>query len=60
MYTGGGTGIGRAICHVLAREGASVAVAGNELTYVEETVASLKEVLQFPMYIFFFFFVHIQ
>ena len=41
---GGGTGIGRAICRVMAREGASVAVTGIELWPLQETAAMLKDV----------------
>lgn len=43
LVTGGGTGIGRAVCQQLAREGASVAVAGNILSDCKETVASLRD-----------------
>lgn len=43
MLLGGGSGIGRAICQALAREGASVAVAGNEMSPVKETVTILKD-----------------
>jgi 3-oxoacyl-[acyl-carrier protein] reductase len=44
LVTGGGRGIGRAICLELARQGANVAVnyAGNAKT-AEETVAACKE-----------------
>ena len=41
---GGGTGIGRAICQALAKEGASVAVAGNKLEPAQETTHTLREI----------------
>ena len=40
--SGGGSGIGRAVCRLFAKEGASVAVAGNDMAAVEETVDSLQ------------------
>ena len=43
ILKGGGTGIGRAVCKLLAKEGASVAVAGNILSDCNETVAIIKE-----------------
>lgn len=50
LVTGGGRGIGRAICLELARQGANVAVnyAGNAKT-AEETVAACKELASRPL-----------
>ncbi|MFK7730113.1 MAG: SDR family NAD(P)-dependent oxidoreductase [Pseudomonadales bacterium] len=42
LVTGGGSGIGRAICEVMAREGASVAVADFNAEVGEQTTADLK------------------
>ena len=41
---GGGAGIGRAICQVMAREGASVAVTGTRLGPIQETAAMLTDI----------------
>ena len=41
---GAGSGIGRAVCQVFAREGASVAVAGNILSDIKETARGLEDV----------------
>ena len=42
IVTGGGRGIGRTICQVMAAEGASVVVADMDRTAAEETVAVVK------------------
>ena len=39
--TGGGSGIGRAVCQALAKEGAAVAAADINRKQVEETVKLL-------------------
>lgn len=42
LVTGGGSGIGRAVCQVLARDGARVSVCDINLKSAEETVESMK------------------
>lgn len=42
MVTGGGTGIGRAICHAFAAEGAQVVVAGRRREPIEEVAAAIS------------------
>lgn len=43
IVTGGGSGIGRATCQVLEREGASVIAADIRLQQAQETVSMLKD-----------------
>ena len=43
VVTGGSSGIGRAVCQAIAREGAAVAVVGTDRGRIDETVASLAE-----------------
>lgn len=43
LVTGGGSGIGKAVCSVLAREGALLAVADLNRESAQETVAGLPE-----------------
>lgn len=42
IVTGGTRGIGRAICHALARQGARVVVSSRKAAAVDETVQSLR------------------
>nr|XP_027231722.1 estradiol 17-beta-dehydrogenase 8-like [Penaeus vannamei] len=42
MVTGGGSGIGRAVCRILARDGARVSVCDANLPSASETVVSLE------------------
>ncbi|MGH9018300.1 MAG: SDR family NAD(P)-dependent oxidoreductase, partial [Acidimicrobiales bacterium] len=44
VITGGGSGIGRAVCHRLAAHGASVAVLDIDLASAQETAASIGAV----------------
>lgn len=41
VVTGGGSGIGQAICHQLAREGAQVVVADRDMAAAEKTAADI-------------------
>ncbi|CAL1533041.1 unnamed protein product [Lymnaea stagnalis] len=43
LVTGGGSGIGRAVCTILAREGAKVAVVDIKKSSAQETVLSLSQ-----------------
>lgn len=43
LVTGGGSGIGRAVCQVLAREGASIAVVDINHKNAEETIKSISK-----------------
>lgn len=42
IVTGGGSGIGKAVCHALAKDGATVVVADINLDAARATVAELK------------------
>ena len=42
MVTGGGTGIGRVICHALARHGAQIVLVGRRYDTLNETVELLQ------------------
>jgi short-subunit dehydrogenase len=42
LVTGGGAGIGRALCEELGRQGAQVIVAGRTMTGVNEVVSNIK------------------
>ena len=44
ILEGGGSGIGRAVCRVLAREGARVVVADLNLIAAEETKRDLDSI----------------
>jgi len=44
LVTGGGSGIGRAVCHVLAREGARVVVSDLNIIAAEQTMKELESI----------------
>ncbi|BFZ05912.1 hypothetical protein BsWGS_08951 [Bradybaena similaris] len=50
LVTGGGSGIGRAVCSVFAREGAVLAVADKNKSSAEQTVLSLPDPAQHTAY----------
>lgn len=43
IVTGGGSGIGRAVAHVLARHGADVALAGRRVEQLKQTAADIEQ-----------------
>jgi NAD(P)-dependent dehydrogenase (short-subunit alcohol dehydrogenase family) len=49
VVTGGGTGLGKAICHAFARAGADIVVAGRRLDPISQTEAEVKELGQRAM-----------
>ena len=49
VVTGGGTGLGKAICHAFARAGADVVVAGRRLEPINETAAEVRDLGQRTM-----------
>ncbi|XP_011259766.2 estradiol 17-beta-dehydrogenase 8 [Camponotus floridanus] len=51
LVTGAGSGIGREVCRVLAREGATVVAADQNIKTAQETVASLEGVEHIALHI---------
>lgn len=49
LVTGGGSGIGRSTCQILAKQGASVIVADKNLSSAEETVKKLNGTNHLPI-----------
>jgi NAD(P)-dependent dehydrogenase (short-subunit alcohol dehydrogenase family) len=48
IITGGNSGIGRAVCHSLARAGVALVVVGRNRERLEETVEEVESVSTFP------------
>lgn len=49
IVTGGGTGLGKAMCHALARAGASIVVAARRQEPINETAAEVRKLGQRAM-----------
>src|SRR4030042_4631534 len=44
IITGGGTNLGKAMCHALARAGADIVVAGRTLETIEKTASEVRRI----------------